>query len=179
VAVHLPAHFTSSFVERLRRAAQMPVVAGTPGTLLTAGSVIVAPGGQNMVIRSGINSAWLSWQTEATQESGPTPDEPSVDLLMKSVARAFGRNTTGIILTGLGTDGTRGAQSIQQTGGIVLAQDASSSAVFGMPKSVIEAGFASAVLPLADMPAYLHRHFGPARPSWSRVAVSISQTVVR
>jgi len=179
VAVHLPAHFTDSFVERLRRVSAMPVLTGTPGTVLEAGTIIVAPGGQNTVIRPVAKGAWLAWQTDASPETGPTPDEPSIDLLMRSVARAFGRNTVGVVLTGLGTDGTFGAQSIQQAGGLVLAQDEASSAVFGMPKSVIQAGFASLVLPLPELPEYLNQAVGPGRPSWSGPAVSFSQFAAR
>jgi two-component system chemotaxis response regulator CheB len=179
VAVHLPAHFTDSFVERLRRAAAMPVVTGYAGTTLEAGTIVVAPGGQNLVVRPVAKGAWLSWQTEVAQEKSPTPDEPSIDLIMRSVAREFGRNSTGIILTGLGTDGTLGARSIQQAGGMVLAQDESSSAVFSMPKSVIEAGLASAVLPLQDMAAHLNRIVVTSRPAWAGMAASFPQVVAR
>ncbi|GAA3927512.1 chemotaxis protein CheB [Hymenobacter algoricola] len=179
IAVHLPAHFTDSFVGRVRRAATMPVLAGVPGTLLTGGTIIIAPGGQNLIIRPGTHGAWLSWQTEVAHDASPTSDEPSIDLLMKSVVRAFGRYTTGVILTGLGTDGTLGAQRIQQAGGTVLAQDAASSAVFGMPKSVIQAGLASAVLPLAEIPQYLNRSVGAVRPTRNTLVPSFSQIVAR
>ncbi|SHI83159.1 two-component system, chemotaxis family, response regulator CheB [Hymenobacter daecheongensis DSM 21074] len=166
VAVHLPAHFTNSFVERLRKVSGLPVVAGWPGTTLEAGTIIVAPGGQNTVIRPVTRGAWLTWQTDVALEASPTPDEPSIDLLMRSAVRAFGRATTGVILTGLGTDGTLGAQSIWQAGGVVVAQDEASAAVFSMPKSVIQAGYATTVLPLAAMPEYLSRVVLPGRPAW-------------
>ncbi|RYU76125.1 chemotaxis protein CheB [Hymenobacter persicinus] len=180
VAVHLPAHFTDSFVERLRRAASMPVIAGTPGTLLQAGTIVVAPGGQNSVIRSVAKGAWLSWQMELAPDAGPTLDEPSIDLLMRSAAWAFGRNTTGVVLTGLGSDGTLGAQSIRQAGGLVIAQDEATSAVFSMPKAVIEAGGATTVLPLADIAEHLSRSVGgPNRLLWSGPIVSSSQVVAR
>ncbi|TGE20190.1 chemotaxis protein CheB [Hymenobacter elongatus] len=151
VAVHLPLHFTESFVRRLRRATALPVVVGRPGTILEAGKIIVAPGGQNMVVRSVSRGPWLSWHIDFTTEASPVPDEPSIDLLLQSVARTLGRHALALVLTGLGRDGTLGAQSIRQHGGSVIAQDEASSQVFSMPKSVIEAGAATSVLPLNEM----------------------------
>ncbi|PJJ59980.1 chemotaxis protein CheB [Hymenobacter chitinivorans] len=157
VAIHLPAHFTESFVNRLRRATSLPVVVGKPGTTLEAGKIIVAPGGQNMVVRSLVRGPWQSWHTDTTTETGPVLDEPSVDLLMQSVAHTIGRNTLGVVLTGLGRDGTQGAHTIRQHGGVIIAQDEASSAVFGMPKSVIQTGAANIVAPLHDIAGYIGR----------------------
>ncbi|MCB2410336.1 chemotaxis protein CheB [Hymenobacter lucidus] len=157
VAIHLPAHFTESFVNRLRRATALPVVVGQPGTALEAGKIIVAPGGQNMVVNAVSRGPWLSWHTGFTTEAASLPDEPSVDLLMQSVARTVGRNALGVVLTGLGRDGTLGAQCIRQHGGFVIAQDEASSAVFSMPKSVIQTGAANIVSPLSDIADYVGR----------------------
>jgi two-component system chemotaxis response regulator CheB len=161
VAVHLPASFTDTLVERLRRASVLPVAAATQGSVLEAGKVLVAPGGLNCVIETGARFPWMGWKTNFSSEA--SADVPSVDMLMHSAARAVGRNVLGIILTGLGHDGTVGARSIREQGGTVVAQDEASCAVFGMPKSVIEAGLASAVLPLADIAGYVLRHVS-ARP---------------
>jgi two-component system chemotaxis response regulator CheB len=179
VAIHLPAHFTESFVNRLRRATSLPVVAGQPGTPLEAGKIIVAPGGQNMVVRSMSRGPWLSWHTDSTAETSTVPDEPSVDLLMESVARAAGRNTLGVILTGLGRDGTLGAQSIRQHGGFVIAQDEASSAVFSMPKSVIQTGAANIVAPLNDMAGYISRLAAQLRINRASSFSSLTQLATR
>jgi two-component system, chemotaxis family, protein-glutamate methylesterase/glutaminase len=164
VAVHLPAAFLQSFVERLRRATLLPVVAGGAGVLLEPGRIVVAPGGRNLLVSASAGSPWQSWQTEFTAEPSPSGDEPSLDLLMRSAARTIGRNVLGVVLTGLGRDGTLGAQAIRQHGGAVLAQDEASSAVFSMPKSVIQAGWANAVLPLQELPAAIVRHASSFRP---------------
>lgn len=161
VAVHLPATFTNTLVERLRRAAVLPVAAAMKGSILEAGKVLVAPGGLNCVLQNGAKYPWLGWQTDFVTES--SADVPSVDILMDSAARAVGRNVLGIILTGLGHDGTAGARRIREQGGTVVAQDEASSAMFSMPKSIIEAGLANAVLPLADIAGYVLRHVS-ARP---------------
>ncbi|MBO0360975.1 chemotaxis protein CheB [Hymenobacter sp. BT186] len=174
VAVHLPGSFLDSFVKRLARVSALPVVAGWPGTQLEPGRIIVAPGGHNLEIRPALNSPWQSWQTDFSSEYSPSGDEPSIDILMRSAARTAGRNVLGVILTGLGRDGTLGAQVIRQHGGTVLVQDEASSAVFSMPKSVIQAGWAHAVLPLDELPAAIVRHAGHFR----RVSVRPAATLV-
>lgn len=156
VAVHLPAQFTATLVERLRRATGLPVAAAVSGSRLEAGKVLVAPGGFNMVVQPVSNGPWLGWQTDFVSET--SLDVPSVDMLMTSAARVAGRQALGVVLTGLGNDGTRGAQAIRQQGGAVVAQDAATCQVFGMPKAVIQAGHASAVLPLSSIAGYVVQH---------------------
>nr|WP_246559059.1 CheB methylesterase domain-containing protein [Hymenobacter piscis] len=156
VAVHLPGHFTGSLVDRLQRATALPVTAASSGARLEAGRVLVAPGGHNLVVRPVLEGPWLGWQTDFVSET--SLDVPSVDLLMQSAARLAGRHVLGVVLTGLGRDGTAGARAIRQQGGTVIVQDQASSAVFSMPKSVIQAGQASAVVPLTDVAEYLVRH---------------------
>jgi two-component system chemotaxis response regulator CheB len=158
VAIHLPAAFLTSFVDRLRRATSLPVVAGGSGVLLQPGQIVVAPGGRNTLVSATSNGPWQAWQTEFTAEPSPSGDEPSLDVIMRSAARTVGRNVLGVVLTGLGRDGTLGAQAIRQHGGTVLVQDEASSAVFSMPKSVIQAGWANAVLPLHELPKAIGRH---------------------
>lgn len=156
VAVHLPELFTDTLVERLRRASSLPVAAASNGLPLKAGHVLVAPGGRNLAVRPMINSPWVGWQTDFVHET--SLDVPSVDVLMHSAARVVGRNVLGVVLTGLGQDGTAGARSIRQQGGVVVAQDEASSAVFGMPKAVINAGLASAILPLSSIADFIVRY---------------------
>ncbi|GAB3291582.1 CheB methylesterase domain-containing protein [Hymenobacter tenuis] len=175
VAVHLPEHFTESLVERLRRASALPVVAATNGTRLQAGQVIVARGGQNMVMSAVTDSPWPGWQTLFANET--TLDVPSIDLLMHSAARTVGRNVLGVVLTGLGQDGTKGAGTIRQHGGVVVAQDEASSAVFGMPKAVVAAGNTDAVLPLSDIAGYIVRHAQPHKVGLLGRFSSLSQSV--
>ena len=76
---------------------------------------------------------------------------PSVDLLMKSVARVFGERTIGTLLTGMGWDGAKGMKAIKDAGGTTIAQDEKTSAVFAMPKSAIDLGCVDRVLPLQDI----------------------------
>lgn len=151
VAVHLPAHFTASFVKRLSRVTALPVKVGRVGMTLEAGQIIVAPGGQNMIVESVKKGPWYVWQTNFSAEPSPCPDEPSVDLLMRSAAAAAGKQVTGVVLTGLGCDGTHGSQQVRAHGGRVMVQSEESAAVFSMPHSVIRAGYADAVLSLEQI----------------------------
>lgn len=166
VAVHLPAHFTASFVKRLQRVAALPVKVGRAGMPLEAGQIIVAPGGQNMIVEAVSKGPWRVWQINFSAEPAPCPDEPSVDLLMHSAATAAGRQVTGVVLTGLGCDGTVGSQHVQAYGGRVMVQSRESAAVFSMPHSVIRAGYADAVLSLDQMTTTINQRFTlPALPA--------------
>lgn len=157
VAVHLPSQFTASFVKRLQRVTALPVKVGRAGLPLVAGQIIVAPGGQNMVVETVRKGPWRVWQTNFSVEPSPCPDEPSVDLLMQSAAVAAGKQVTGIVLTGLGCDGTYGSQQVRAHGGQVMAQSEESAAVFSMPHSVIRAGHANAVLSLEQIAAVINQ----------------------
>ena len=76
----------------------------------------------------------------------PTTYRPSVDLLFSSLARIYGRGLLSIVLTGMGNDGFEGAREVAEAGGLVVAQDRESSAVWGMPGAVVKGGLAKAVL---------------------------------
>jgi two-component system, chemotaxis family, protein-glutamate methylesterase/glutaminase len=168
VAVHLPAAFSASLVERVRRAASMPVVEGYAGLRLQAGQIVVVPGGANWAVRGEVGQQlWLQPATEPAASL----DEPSIDLLMVSAARAAGPRALGVVLTGLGNDGTAGAAALRHFGGAVVAQN-EQAAVFAMPKSVIQAGYASAVLPLPDIARFVNGHVQPLRPASPAVRVS-------
>ena len=74
---------------------------------------------------------------------------PAVDVLFRSVAKTFGRNSLSVILTGMGQDGLRGCELLREAGGQILAQDEATSVVWGMPGAVARAGLADRVLPLS------------------------------
>ncbi|SMC00386.1 CheB methylesterase [Hymenobacter roseosalivarius DSM 11622] len=151
IAVHLPAHFAISFVKRLQRLTPLPVKIGTVGMPLEEGQIIIAPGGQNMVIKSVQRGPWRVWQIDLSSKPNLSADDPSIDVLMRSAAKVAGPQVLGIVLTGLGHDGTLGAQAIRAQGGRVIVQSQESAAVFSMPGSVIRAGYANDVLPLEQI----------------------------
>jgi two-component system chemotaxis response regulator CheB len=106
----------------------------------------VAPGGYHLVVdKAGV--------VQLNQNPPVHGVRPSVDVTMLSAAQQFGANTIGVILTGMGSDGANGAALIHGSGGRVIAEDESTCVVWGMPRSVVEAGAADQVLPLPEVAA--------------------------
>lgn len=144
VIQHMPPKFTTVLAEHLTQAYGRKVVEAHDGLEAVAGGVYVAPGDYHMTIqRRG-----TSIQIHLDQRPKENFCRPAVDPLFRSVAKVYGHNTLGLILTGMGADGLKGSQSIVDSGGTVLAQDEASSVVWGMPGAVSEAGLASKILPL-------------------------------
>ncbi|MEM8781356.1 MAG: chemotaxis response regulator protein-glutamate methylesterase [Planctomycetota bacterium] len=152
VAQHMPRIFTQSMAERLNDVAPLPVVHAEHGTPLRPGQVYVCPGGEHAhVVRYAQNQLRLKVGPE------PTTDlyYPSVDALFHSIAEATGARTLAFILTGIGEDGSKGAKTLRDAGGHIVAQDRASSVVYGMPRSVAERGLASTVMSPDQMAALL------------------------
>jgi two-component system chemotaxis response regulator CheB len=80
---------------------------------------------------------------------------PSIDCLLESVADIYGRRALGVILTGMGKDGAMGLRKIKEAGGLTIAQDESSSVVYGMPKAAFESGAASYQIALSEIPNFI------------------------
>ena len=157
VAVHLPANFTSAFAKRLQVLTPLLVREGKEGLKLRPNKIVVAPGGRNMIVKPGFGTD-AGYHIGFSDEAISTFDQPSVDLLMESVAGTGIKHIIGVILTGMGKDGTKGAGLIQAKGGIVIAQNQETSAIFGMAKSAIESGTIQEVLPLTEIPHFINQY---------------------
>jgi two-component system, chemotaxis family, protein-glutamate methylesterase/glutaminase len=160
ITQHMPPTFTTILAEMLLRAAGRPVHEATEGETLRAGAIYIAPGGHHLrvVRRAGVPVAVL--------DDGPQINfcRPAVDPMFSSAAETWGGANLALVLTGMGSDGTRGAADIVAAGGSVIAQDEETSVVWGMPGSVAKAGLCSAVLPLAAVADTLTDLFCGARP---------------
>nr|WP_262896447.1 CheB methylesterase domain-containing protein [Adhaeribacter terrigena] len=156
IAVHLPAGFTGSFARRLQTLTRLKVVEGKPGIRLLKGKIIIAPGGKNTVVLPEMNRTG-QYSIGFAPDAENVYDRPSVDKLMDSVAAIGGKNVLGIVLTGMGNDGTQGLKAIQNKGGITMAQDQASSVIFGMAKSAIEQGHVTHVRSLFRIPALINK----------------------
>ncbi len=141
IVQHLPPMFTRSLAERLDQVAQISVEEAQEGSIAGRGRVLIAPGDFHMLIENG-------GKIVLNQEPHVLGVRPAVDVTMKSAAAKYGDAVIGVVLTGMGVDGTAGSSSIKSAGGKVLVQDESTSAVYGMPMSVVKAGWADQVLPL-------------------------------
>jgi two-component system, chemotaxis family, protein-glutamate methylesterase/glutaminase len=145
IAQHMPAGFTRSLADRLDQRSALPVREAQDGEPVQRGSVLVAPGGLHMKIRKrgGHARVWLDAEPRSALH------RPSVDVLMASVAKAYGARSMGIILTGMGADGVEGLRAIREAGGRTLAESEETCVIYGMPKAAVEAGVVDRTAPLA------------------------------
>lgn len=161
IVQHMPPLFTRMLAERLQAISGFQVKEGIPGAFLRPGEVWIAPGGQHMELEKAPEGVRIR-----THEGPPENScRPAVDVLFRSVAKIFGRETVGVILTGMGADGLRGSEIIREAGGTILAQDEASSVVWGMPGAVTNAGLAHKVLPLSELGAEINRRVSKAGAS--------------
>lgn len=140
IVQHMPAGFTRSLSERLNSLSPLNVKEAEPGDALMVGQVLVAPGGFHMTLDENERVA-------LNQKPAVHGVRPAVDVTLNSMNKHFGKNMIGVILTGMGSDGAMGMSILHSAGGYVIAEDESTCVVWGMPRSVVEAGAANAILP--------------------------------
>jgi len=143
VTQHLPALFMPVFARQLRAVAHRETMVAEDGMALLPDRILLAPGDAHLTIDPS-NSVPVIRLSHATAASGCLP---SVDPMFASAGAVYGCGALGVILTGMGRDGVEGASRLVACGGSILAQDEASCAVWGMPRAVLEAGLACAVLP--------------------------------
>jgi two-component system chemotaxis response regulator CheB len=149
VVQHMPAGFTKMFADRLNQLCTMEVKEAESGDRVMPGRILVAPGAKQMrVIRSG-----GIYQVVCETGEKVSGHCPSVDVMMNSVAQHVGANAIGVMLTGMGADGADGMLAMRKAGARNVAQDETSSVVFGMPKVAFERGGAERLVPLDEMAA--------------------------
>jgi two-component system, chemotaxis family, protein-glutamate methylesterase/glutaminase len=148
VVQHITNGFMAGLVRRLDQLSALPVRTASDGQVAGPG-VWFAPDDTHLVLDS-------SRRLRLDAETVVGAHRPSADVLLESMASAVGACAVGVVLTGMGRDGVHGVEAIVRAGGSVIAQDESSSAVFGMPRAAAEAG-AQVILPLADIAAALCR----------------------
>ena len=144
VIQHMPAGFTRSLAERLDNLSPLQIKEAEPGDTLEVGRCLMAPGGFHMLLDN-------QGQIALNQNPAVHGVRPAVDVTMLSVAQKFGARIVAVILTGMGNDGTNGAGLVFGAGGWVIAEAEETCVVWGMPRSVTEAGFASEIVPLPQV----------------------------
>ena len=143
VTQHLPLPFISVFARQLAAIAHREVLIADDGMELAADRILLAPGDAHLTLEPAGGGAVV----RLTRGRSSTGCMPSVDPMLASAGAIFGPGALGVVLTGMGRDGVEGATRMVACGGSVIAQDEASCAVWGMPRAVLEAGLASAVLP--------------------------------
>jgi two-component system chemotaxis response regulator CheB len=147
IVQHIPVGFTRSLAERLNSRSALPVREAVDGEAVEPGQVLIAPGGQHMKLRRRGESV----RVVLDDHPHSALHRPSVDVLMTSVAKAYGAKVLGVILTGMGNDGVEGLRAIRAAGGHSLAESEDTCVIYGMPKAAVEAGLVERSVPLPRM----------------------------
>jgi two-component system, chemotaxis family, protein-glutamate methylesterase/glutaminase len=151
IALHIPRGYTDELANRLNRQCAIEVVEASQGLALRPGLAILARGGEHLTIAPGRQDNFVQISSGYAAEL----HAPSVDVLFESAAARFGSGVLGVVLTGMGNDGLRGARAIAAAGGRVVTEAEESCVVYGMPGVVKEAGLSYAEAPLENMGALI------------------------
>ena len=147
VVQHIPRGFTRSLADRLDARSAVPVREAADGDPVEPGRVLIAPAG----IHTRLRRRGARVRVVLDEEPRDTLHRPSADVLMASAATAFGPRALGIVLTGMGADGTEGLKAIQAAGGHTLAESEDTCVIYGMPKAAVAAGVVTKVVPIDRM----------------------------
>lgn len=152
VVLHGPSWMLESFTERIQNETDLVVKLGREGLKIEHGTVYIAPGDYHMIINNTRNTLQL---IDSPPENFV---KPSADPMFKSIASTFGKNCVGVVLTGMGKDGSIGAGYISAAGGIVIAQDPATATLPSMPKSVIDLRLAKYIIPLEHVASTIRKN---------------------
>jgi two-component system chemotaxis response regulator CheB len=147
IAQHMPTGFTAGLARRLDQLSAMPVHEALHGETVEPGRVYLAPGGRHMTVASGSVGATIRL------DDGPAVHgvRPAADPLFTSVAEQFGARSVGVVLTGMGRDGSAGLRAIRERGGGAVVQDRATSVIYGMPQQALAEAGADREVPLRDV----------------------------
>lgn len=149
IVQHMPEHFTESFANRLNGLCKITVREAKNGDKVESGTALIAPGNHHLLLkRTG-----TFYSVEVCDGPLVCRHRPSVDVLFRSAAKVAGKNAIGIIMTGMGDDGSHGMKEMHDCGSYNLAQDEESSIVWGMPGEAVKAGAVDKILSLQNLPA--------------------------
>jgi two-component system, chemotaxis family, protein-glutamate methylesterase/glutaminase len=148
IVLHMPPGFTSAMAKKLDEICPLEVIESSEGLEMLPGRIILAKAGMHTRLETGSSGQVI---TRLYEPGSDSPYCPSVDILFESGAQVYGSRVLGVVMTGMGDDGKAGAAWIKAAGGQVFAEAESSSIVYGMPRSVVEAGLADRIVPLDQL----------------------------
>lgn len=151
IVQHLPESFTAIMAKWLDEICQLQVREAKAGDLILPGRALIAPGNMHLKVKRGREGNFI-----VLEQTSPVGGHmPSVDVFFRSVAREYGPRATAVIMTGMGSDGADAIGEVKRAGGLTLAQDKASCAIFGMPKAAIDRGHVDRVVSLNELADYL------------------------
>ncbi len=159
IVQHMPPMFTASLAASLDKKSSLSIKEAEDGEKILPGTVYIAPGGKQMKIVADADG--ISRKIKITDDPPENSCKPAVDYLFRSIAQHYVGRSTGVIMTGMGSDGTKGLIKIKENGGIIIAQEEKSCTVYGMPKEPIESGLADVVVPLSRIAGEIIRTVKP------------------
>jgi two-component system chemotaxis response regulator CheB len=148
IVLHMPVGYTEMYARKLDEISALTVIEAQGGETVVAGVVYLAPAGRHLTFRRGADGIV---RTHLDMRPLDTPHRPSVDVLFQSAAEAYGDRVLAVVLTGMGADGREGSAWIKAKGGRVITEMEDSCVVYGMPRSVAEAGLSDESLVLERM----------------------------
>jgi two-component system chemotaxis response regulator CheB len=148
IVLHMPVGYTSLFASKLAELSKLRVIEASEGDLVEPGIAILAQAGRHLTLARDASG---QVRTRLSIQPMDKPHRPSVDVLFQSVAETYGSRTLAIVMTGMGDDGKQGAAWIKAQGGKVLTEAEESCVIYGMPRSVDEAGLSDASVSLKQM----------------------------
>lgn len=145
LVLHMPVGYTELYARKLDEVCALHVIEAKGDEPVTAGTILVAPAGRHLTFRRDGDGVV---RTELGLHPLDTPHRPAVDVLFQSAAETFGERVLAVVLTGMGSDGRAGAAWIKARGGMIITEAEESCVVYGMPRSVVEAGLSDYAAPL-------------------------------
>jgi two-component system, chemotaxis family, protein-glutamate methylesterase/glutaminase len=148
VVLHMPIGYTAMYAQKLDELSKLRVIEARGGEVVEHGTVFLAPAGRHLVFNRRRDGTVV---TRLELRPLDTPHRPAVDVLFQSAATVYDGRVLGVVMTGMGADGREGAAWIKAKGGTVLTEAESSCIVYGMPRSIVEAGLSDMMIPLDDI----------------------------
>ena len=148
MVLHMPLGYTQLFAQKLAEISKVAVKEARSGDRLLPGTALLAPAGKHLRLRRGEDGKILS---HLGLEPVGLPHRPAADILFQSASEVYGNRVLGVVMTGMGHDGRQGAGWIKAQGGTVLTEAEESCVIYGMPRSVVEAGLSDGAVTLSKM----------------------------
>jgi len=150
MVLHMPIGYTAIFAEKLAEISKIPVREAFEGCAVKAGEALLAPAGRHLTFKKTPSGQVV---TQLSIQPMDKPHRPSVDVMFQSAAQIYRHRLLGVVMTGMGDDGKQGSAWIKSQGGTVITESEESCVIYGMPRSVAEAGLSDAAVPLSCMAA--------------------------
>jgi two-component system chemotaxis response regulator CheB len=148
MVLHMPVGYTALFAEKLAEISRLPIKEALEGCTVQPGQALLAPAGRHLLFQRRPGGRVV---VKLSIEPMDKPHRPSIDVMFRSAAEAYGKRVLAVVMTGMGDDGLRGAAWIKAQGGTVLTEAEESCVIYGMPRSVVEAGLSDRRVPLVSM----------------------------